>query len=308
MLWLDNEYGTHEQDARRRDFTVNALYYDDSRPADAGGVVDFCGGLDDLESGTVRAIGDPEVRLAEDPVRILRALKLVAQYGFGLESGLAAVVRSRAALIRRSSQARLYEEFLKILAKPFSCRTLEVCHEYGLLEHWLPGVARRWDAPPGHLMRRLMRERDRRNAAGDYSRSRALAIATLVLGFVAEALGATELDGLWEHSAGLERPVRDTVRGLLTPLPVPKALTARARDIILMLPRFATTAHKKRLLHHADYRYARELYALAAKVQGWDEAVLVNWPRTGHAPPVRRSRWGRQKHVRRSHRKQWNEP
>ncbi|MFA5205150.1 MAG: hypothetical protein WC708_12185, partial [Lentisphaeria bacterium] len=84
MIWDDNQWGTHEQDAERRDFTVNAMYYDPIRSQ----IVDPVGGVGDLRAGTVRAIGDAARRLAEDPVRMLRAIKLVAQYGLRPEESL----------------------------------------------------------------------------------------------------------------------------------------------------------------------------------------------------------------------------
>jgi len=304
MLWQDNQYGTLEQDARRRDFTVNALYYAEHGDS-ANRILDFCTGLADMESGTVRAIGEPRVRVAEDPVRMLRAVKLVAEYGFTLDEGLEAALREFGDHFGRSSQARLYEELLKITAKPFALATFEQLQHHGLLRHFLPNLAAGWNSPAGQLMRQLMAERDRRSAAGSYSRSRALALATMGLPFAAEALGVGGLDGLWEHTAGLERTVRESLRNQFAPLPTPKVLTARARDVILMLPRFYTTAHRKRLLNYQDYRYARELFSLATAVRGWPKDIIDQWPVSGHMAPGPARDRHRQKHVRRSHRKHW---
>ncbi len=89
MIWRDNVFGTIKEDAFRRDFTVNALYYD---PVSEKKIIDYIGGYDDLNNAVVRSIGDPETRILEDPVRILRALKLVAQYNFTLETGLEKVI------------------------------------------------------------------------------------------------------------------------------------------------------------------------------------------------------------------------
>ena len=89
MIWSDNEFGTLEDDVQRRDFTVNALYMD---LVGTRGIIDYTGGIQDLKAGIVRTVGDPEERFEEDPVRMLRALKLVGQHGFKLEAATAAAL------------------------------------------------------------------------------------------------------------------------------------------------------------------------------------------------------------------------
>lgn len=302
MIWRDNQYGCLEDDARRRDFTVNAIYYD---PVTEQGIVDHCGGVQDLNQRIVRAIGTPAQRLAEDPVRQLRALKLVAQYGFSMEPELAEAVRRQAPEIDRTSRARRYEELLKIYAKPYAARTFATFHQTGFLEWYLPAMQAAWETPSGQLMRALLAERDRRKATRNfYSGSRTLAIATTVVAAVAEDLGCNLHDRLWEHEPGIETLVRNRIYNLFEPLPIPKILTARTRDVILALPRLQTHAHKKRTLHHPEYRYTRELFSLLTTVCGWDPELIRLWPTQGTAKPGRRKRL-RQKHVKRSHRKEW---
>jgi poly(A) polymerase len=305
VIWRDNEYGTIEQDARRRDFTVNALYYD---PLNGQEVVDYCGGLPDLKAGVVRAIGAAEVRLAEDPVRILRALKLAGQYQFRLEPELAAAVTANAGQIHKASRARLYEELLKIFAKPYTAPTFSAFLEYGLLQHYLPEFASAWNAAPGQLTRQLLAERDRRLAAGDYSRSRTLALATAAAPTVSHELGISFCDEDWLKKPGAGSAVREVVRKFFDPLPIPRFLSARVRELLLLLPRFASFAHKNRALHHPEYRYARELYSLLTECCGWPLETIEQWPTLGtvrrrRRPPGRK----RQKHVRRSHHKQWED-
>jgi hypothetical protein len=154
----------------------------------------------------------------------------------------------------------------------------------------------------------LLAERDRRLAVGDYSRSRTLALATAAAPAVSRELGISFQDEEWLGQAGAGSAVRAAVRNFFDPLPIPKFLSSRVRDLLMLLPRFTTTAHTNRVLHHPEYRYARELFSLLTICCGWPEDILEPWPTLG-AARRRRCRPGRrrQKHVRRSHHKQWDE-
>jgi len=130
LIHHDNTFGTPEQDAFRRDFTINALFYDIATFA----VIDYVGGLEDLRAGVVRSIGDPDVRLREDPVRMLRAIALAARLGFTIEPRLVAAIRTHRHEIAKSSMPRLLEEYYKILRAGSSERAFRGLAEVGLLE------------------------------------------------------------------------------------------------------------------------------------------------------------------------------
>ena len=181
IIWNDNCFGTLEDDAKRRDFTVNALYLD---VAGKRGVIDYSGGYRDLKSGIVRCIGEPAIRMEEDPVRMLRALKLVGQCGFALEPSLEAVIRGKAQKIKLSSPARLFEELLKLLANPACDRTLCVMHEYGFLREFWPVVDESWEDQEGEMMRHLLKLRGDAIRRGHYSNSRGLDLSTVALPFM----------------------------------------------------------------------------------------------------------------------------
>jgi poly(A) polymerase len=138
LIHRDNTFGTPEEDAFRRDFTVNALFYDIANFS----VIDWVGGLDDLRARVIRTIGDPAVRLREDPVRMLRAVALAARLDFTIDADTAEAVRHLRGEIVRSSSARILEEFYKILRQGRSARTFEMLHEYGLLAYLLPEADR----------------------------------------------------------------------------------------------------------------------------------------------------------------------
>ncbi len=305
VIWRDNQYGTLEQDAQRRDFTVNAIYYD---PVGDRGIMDWCGGVDDLEAGIVRAIGNPELRILEDPVRILRALKLVGQYGFAPEPELEKALREQANHINTGSRSRLYEELLKIFAKPCAAATFKAFHDYGLLAHYLPAFESIWNEDQGRLTMELLAERDRRSTQPGYSRSRTLAFATLTAASVADVLGVSLRRAVWPAEHGIEPAVQQTIRAFFEPLPLPKVLAARTRDVMFLLPWFTSTEHRNRLLSHSEYRYARELFSLLTTVCDWNPDLLAEWPETGSGRGGRRRRRPPSKHVRRSHRKHWEKP
>src|SRR6185295_3564 len=107
----DNVFGSQEDDARRRDFSVNALYFDPATEE----VVDFHGGLADLKKRMLRVIGEPRTRYREDPVRMLRAVRLAAKLGLTLEGATRAPIRELAPLMERVPPARLFDEMLKLL-------------------------------------------------------------------------------------------------------------------------------------------------------------------------------------------------
>ncbi len=138
LIHRDNTFGTPEEDAFRRDFTVNALFYDIANFS----VIDWVGGLEDLEARVIRTIGDPGVRFREDPVRMLRAVALAARLDFTIDPDTAEAVRALRGEIVRSSSARILEEFYKILRQGRSRRTFEMLHEYGLLAYLLPEADR----------------------------------------------------------------------------------------------------------------------------------------------------------------------
>src|SRR5262245_33100818 len=111
LIHRDNTFGTPEEDAFRRDFTINALAYD----IGTFSIIDYVGGLDDLRTGVVRSIGDPEVRLREDPVRMLRAIALASRLDFTIDRPVVEAIRAHRQEISQSSAPRLLEEYYKIL-------------------------------------------------------------------------------------------------------------------------------------------------------------------------------------------------
>ena len=130
LIHHDNTFGTPEEDAFRRDFTINALFYDIATFS----VIDYVGGLDDLHARVVRAIGDPGVRLREDPVRMLRAAALAARLDFAIDPPVVDAIGRHRHEIAKSSPARMLEEYYKILRAGSSERAFRGLAGLGLLE------------------------------------------------------------------------------------------------------------------------------------------------------------------------------
>jgi poly(A) polymerase len=138
LIRRDNTFGTPEEDAFRRDFTVNALFYDIATFS----VIDWVGGLEDLRARVIRTIGDPAQRFREDPVRMLRAVALAARLDFTIDRDSVEAIRALRGEIVRSSPARMLEEIYKILRQGRAQRTFELLHEHGLLAYLLPEADR----------------------------------------------------------------------------------------------------------------------------------------------------------------------
>ena len=134
VLAEDNVFGSPPEDALRRDFTINALFY---RIADYS-VVDYVGGVEDLGKSLIRVIGDPNVRFREDPVRMLRACELAGRLGFRIEDEAQRAIRRWRREMARASPARLVEELLEILRSGHAGRTFQWVLDVGLADQWLP--------------------------------------------------------------------------------------------------------------------------------------------------------------------------
>jgi poly(A) polymerase len=134
LITSDNVFGTPREDAFRRDFTVNALFYD----ASSFSVIDYVGGIDDLEAEVIRTIGDPEVRFREDPVRMMRACEMAGRLGFTIDPESQEAIRKLAKEIEKAAPARLTEEILQLLRCGAAAPSMRWMQELGLLEIILP--------------------------------------------------------------------------------------------------------------------------------------------------------------------------
>ncbi len=134
MLLRDNVYGTIDEDAIRRDFTINALYYDIKDFS----VHSYAGGMQDLNKRRLRLIGDPKTRYREDPVRMLRAVRFAAKLDFSIDSKSAAPINELAPLLLDIPAARMFEEVLKLFMAGYAQKTFELLEKYNLFAQLFP--------------------------------------------------------------------------------------------------------------------------------------------------------------------------
>ncbi|HUG55258.1 MAG TPA: polynucleotide adenylyltransferase PcnB [Vicinamibacteria bacterium] len=160
LIRRDNTFGTPEEDAFRRDFTVNALFYDIA----SFSVIDYVGGLEDVQDRVIRTIGEPAVRFREDPVRMLRAVALAARLGFSIDRDTLEAVRFLRGEIIKSSPARILDEIYKILRQGASRQTFQLLHDVGLLAYLLPEADEAIADQGERLLGSLARLDDYRNA------------------------------------------------------------------------------------------------------------------------------------------------
>lgn len=137
MILRDNEWGSTEEDALRRDFTINGLFYD---PEDEI-VIDYVGGFEDIQKKILRTIGKPDLRFKQDPVRMIRLIKFISRFSLQIEKTTLKALKDHKEEIIKSSSARILEELLRMLESGSSKPFFENLHKYGLLDSLLPQLA-----------------------------------------------------------------------------------------------------------------------------------------------------------------------
>lgn len=279
MILSDNSFGTAEEDAWRRDFTVNALFYDPVRSE----LIDYTGqGIDDIRSGVVRAIGNPRLRFEEDPVRMLRALKLVGQYDFSFDAATENALFAMLPLIRHAAPSRLSLELEKILSSSYGDKHLLAFHDYGLLEYFLPEIDTAWGSPVCEYALNLFNERNCRVAEGIYRNSISLAMATLALPFVEQQCGSP-VGTLWKNSPDARAAIAGVLDRLFRPQTMMNRMTLSAERVLQLQALFGEPKSRpEQLMESRSYAHSRELLLIRTAVQEGDVAELERlWPPVG---------------------------
>jgi len=280
LITEDNEFGTAAEDAVRRDFTINALFLDPARHE----ILDYVGGLEDLERGCLRTIGDPFVRLAEDPVRILRAVKFATRLGFRIDDETWDAMCEHSAELSRSAKPRVLEEILRLLRSGTALGAFRMLRACGALAVILPEVdlylGQRDDPDPKAHDRadqfwRLMEALDAYVHDG-HMPSTALCIAVLFLRVIeSEADEATRTlpgpppEDLFEVTGEVLEPFGLSAR-------LPRRDCGNARRLIAVQRRFTQVASKRfrpaMFLHSEEFPEALALFRLSSMAwgQGWD--------------------------------------
>ncbi|WP_395624955.1 polynucleotide adenylyltransferase PcnB [Thermomonas sp.] len=281
-LLRDNIYGSIEDDAIRRDFTANALYY----AIEDFSVRDYTGGYADVQARLLRLIGEPEARYREDPVRMLRAARLAAKLGFTIEAATAEPLPRLAPLLAEAAPARLFEETLKLFLSGHAVASFELLEATGLLPALLPETAQALASNKSGALRRMLvqglRNTDARVAAEE-SVSPAFLYAVLLWPAYCRALALLQAQGV--HAVEAQRRAADRVSlHQVARTALPRRFSLPMQEIWLLQPRFALRQRKRvfRLLAHPRFRAAFDFLELrltasdshAGDVAFWREAQL----------------------------------
>ncbi len=272
----ENTFGTAEEDAWRRDFTVNAIFYDPVREK----ITDFTGmGETDLRNGTVRTIGAPAKRFAEDPVRILRALKLAGQYGFTIEGGTLAALSSARQTIRSASVSRLSLEFEKILKNQNSAKIMKAFMEHGFMEFFLPGIDRefRMDKSKEELFLGVLGDWNLRISCGSYRASVSIALSAVCAPFLTGVLGLDDPDSPLFPRWQVEPEMVSKMRSLVHPYSFPRRLVAVSREILMLQPLLLKRGRNAHIVRHSRFHHARELFEILNRALWKDASLEGKW-------------------------------
>ena len=261
----DNVYGTLEEDAWRRDFTLNCLYYS----IEDFSVVDFTGGWADLEAKTIRLIGDPETRYREDPVRMLRAIRFAAKLDFTIERETLAAIPKCADLLSEMPPARLYDEVLKLFAGGAALQSYELLRRYDLLGFLFPETDSliredEWSSA-SKLVEKALQNTDKRIAEGKPV-TPAFLFAALLWPPMKDDAEAAGFQGLTELQA-YETAGSDVIARQVNHVAYPKRLAMITREIWGMQPRLVRQRGRRALglMGRPRFRAAYDFLALRAE-------------------------------------------
>lgn len=176
LVLRDNKWGTEEEDVVRRDFTMNALFYDPAREI----IIDYVGGVEDIHRKTLRAIGNPWIRFKQDPVRMLRCLKFKARFGCLIEEETNKAIHGSARELLKSAPARLLEEMFKMLESTKSCPFFELLEQYHFLDMLFPCFHQFFTGSKGFIAYAYLKAADTLYASRKDEMSRAVLFSALM--------------------------------------------------------------------------------------------------------------------------------
>ena len=259
LIQRDNTYGTPEEDAFRRDFTVNALFYDIGTYS----IIDYTGGLQDLDARVIRCIGDPEVRFLEDPVRMLRAVVLAARLEFSIDEESLEAIFAHKHEIARSAAPRLLEEYYKILRSGHAAEAFRQLDETGLLREITPELE---DAPDAfwQAMAAIDRYRAQFKSAPDALTN------TILAGTLLHPIGLIGPRTRF-HADALERKLE------LGLLPIARRDIERLQQIFSMIPRVLDTQAPFRAQRGLLHRQSLSETLTWLEIHGDRPDVIAHW-------------------------------
>ncbi len=273
-LLRDNVYGNQQDDAVRRDFTMNALFYDPSREE----VWDSVHGVADIQSKRVVMIGDPEARYREDPVRMLRAARLASKLGFTIDAATEKPIRPLSPLLDNVPTARLFDEMLKLLFSGHALSGLETMRELGLHKGLLPVLDKLFDDPVVSPFVKLALQRTDQRIADDKGVSPAFLFAALFWHPMVARWRELESRGVRSLQA-MHEAMDETLEQQRKTLAIPRRLDPMIKELWIAQPRFLQRSKGKayRLLGQPRFRACYDFFELRAEAGDADKEVAHWW-------------------------------
>ncbi len=272
----DNVWGTLEEDAVRRDFTINALFLDPVRTE----IMDFVGGYPDLMDRKLRLIGDPRTRYREDPVRLLRAARFIAKLGVEPDEETAAPMTEMASLLHDIPPARLFEEVCKLFMTGHASQTWPALQRFQLTRALFPVLER--DGEPGQaragkLLLKALANTDER-IANDKPVTPAFLLAAIMWEPVRARADELQADGLNEYAA-LGEAADEVMSQQVQRTAIPRRFSVVTRQIWTMQPRFRNTRGRraKSLLQERRFRAAYDFLLLRAEQDTSLQGLCDHW-------------------------------
>ena len=272
----DNVYGTIDEDAWRRDFTCNALYYN---IADFS-IWDYTGGFEDIRDKRIVLIGDPEVRMREDPVRMLRAIRFAAKLGFEIDTPVIRAIDHHAHLLTNVPAARLFDEFLKLFQAGNAERTFDLLHDHGLFREMFPATDEELakDADFMRFTRAALQNTDRRVQQG-LSVTPMFLLGVFLWKPIQELAVIRRSEEKMSESQSLALAAYEIVAQQQRRISIPKRFTVPMREMLALQPRFEFKRGKRamKLLDHRRFRAGYDFMLLLAEVGLGNKETAQFW-------------------------------
>ena len=292
MLLRDNVFGSMDEDALRRDLSINALYYSSKDFA----IYDFTDGLEDLKRRLIRVIGDPETRYREDPVRMLRVVRFAAKLDFDIEPATEAPLKNLSPLLSDIAAARMFDEVLKLLMNGRALQTYALMQRYGLFAPLFPATQKLLDRGVPHayeLIQQGLANTDAR-ISEDKPVTPAFLYAVLLWPVVKEihaelvAEGVPEIPALHQASERVLHKQQQTVA-------IPKRFSLPMRDIWELQLRFARQSGKRatQVVENRYFRAGYDFLLLREQAGEIDNSLSQWWQAYYEAQPETREGMGR---------------
>jgi poly(A) polymerase len=283
----DNVFGSQEEDALRRDFTINALFYDPTTQE----ILDYTHGVADLKKRLIRIIGDPEQRYREDPIRMLRGVRLAAKMDGEIEPKTRAPIKRLAELVQNVPNARLFEEMLKLLLSGHARDCVLRLRKEGLHHGVLPMLDVILEQPLGERFVMLALEKTDQRVREDKPVSPGFLFAALLWHEVLAAWKTAEVDGL-KAIPGLHQAMDAVVAAQVEQLSIPRRFTTDMKEIWGLQPRLLQRSGRRpyRLLEHPRFRAGFDFLQLRCESGEVENEVFAWWDRFKDAGEEERAR------------------